>query len=111
MYKQFYVKYTITQILGNAAAHVHYHPCSEYQAVFLPSALLEEKRPGDEASIGVCQQKCSREQKMFTKLATYFTTRMYVCIAICKQKCSREQKMFTKVIILFKDGMATEMFT
>ena len=35
---------------GNAAVHVHYHPCSEYQAVFLPSALLEKKRPGDEAS-------------------------------------------------------------
>ena len=45
------MEYTITQILGNAAAHVHYHPCSEYQAVFLPSALLEKKRPGDEANI------------------------------------------------------------
>ena len=57
------MKYTITQILGNAAAHVHYHPCSEYQAVFLPSALLEKKRPGDEASWTAAAESYSNLEK------------------------------------------------
>ena len=29
---------------------MHYYPCNGYQAVFSPSALIEKKWPGDEAS-------------------------------------------------------------
>ena len=50
VYDGFTDKYTITQILGNAAAHAHYHPCNGYQAFFPPSVVKGKNRPGDEAN-------------------------------------------------------------
>ena len=46
--------YMITQNLGNDVAHVHYHPCNEYQAVFFPPPPELKKQPGDEANT-VCE--------------------------------------------------------